>query len=531
MLPLHRSRAELDNLVITYHQSGWSIHKLHRVLKLSRNTVRAILRRHQTQREQGHDLVVPTKQRAPRATNLDNYVERMQQLLKEFPDLHGQRMFEELRGAGYKGGITQVRERLKVLRATPSRKPTMRFETSPGEQGQFDWSPFTIRLHGGGTLDVLCFSYILAFSRRQYIDFTLRRDFHTLIRRHVDAFEYFGGVPKTCLYDGERTVILRFEAGQTFFNPAFVSFITHYECRPIGCGPRRPELKGKVEQPFRYVLSSLLNGRKFHDLADLRQMARWWMQNRSDIHKHDTTGRPPMELFLEQEQDALLPLPRNPYDTAEVGFRVCDPAGFVEWQHNFYSVEYRHIGDVLAVKSTENAILVYGPDLHLIAEHPRHPDGARTREERPEHRQDKKVRYGVEPVRQSFESLGTDAAQFLAGLTQRHPRVAGFHARRILVMRDQYHSDDIYNALTHALRYQAFDAKAVERILRARATPRTLEQMEQQRAGKALSELPKFTQRPLSNYEYFSATSIPVVERRQSEIHNDEEKQSTTRSS
>ncbi len=511
MQPVYRNRQELENLVVTYHQRGWSIHKLKRVFGLSRNTVRAILRKHQKQREQGHSAVAPPPARTPRATKLDTYIPQMKQLLDDFPDIVGQRMFEELRAKGYSGGITQVRDRLKTLRPKPKRKPTVRFETDPGKQGQFDWSPYRIKLVSGGTLDVLCFSYVLAFSRRQYIDFTLRRDFYTLIRRHVAAFETFGGVPETCLYDGEKTVILRWEARQPIFNPAFLAFITHYGCRPIGCGPRRPELKGKVEHPFKYVDSSLLNARTFHDLNDLRAKARWWMPNRSDTHKHDTTGRPPIELFVEQEQAALLPLPRLPFDTAEVGFRVCDQAGFVEWKTNLYSVAYQHIGDILTVKAAEQTVVIYGPDLRPIAEHPRAQDGSRHKSELPEHRQDKRVRYGIEPVRTAFEQLGDQAAPFLSGIAQRHPRNGGFHARRILVLRDQYHSDNIHKALVHAMRYQAFDALAIERILRARFVPRTLEQRVASRASETLKKtLPPITQRPLSAYQRFLTSASPT---------------------
>jgi transposase len=497
----YRNREELEHLVVIQYARGCSIRSLSVALKISRNTVRRILRKHKRQREQGHRALEP-KTRAPRARKLDEYVETMKKLLDEFEDITGKRMFEELRREGYDGGITQLRERLKQLRPRPKRTPHIRFETEPGKQGQFDWSPYRVPLLGGGKLAVLCFSYILAFSRRHFIDFTLRRDFFTLIRRHVAAFEYFSGVPETCLYDGEKTVILRWEATQPIFNPAFLAFITHYNCRPIACTRGKAQVKGKVERPFQYVEGNLLNARKFHDLEDLRQTARWWMVNRSDLHKHDTTGRLPLELFLEQEAAALQPLPRCPYDTGEVGYRVCGFDGFVEWQTNRYSVAYEHVGDILAVKAAEDEIIVYGPDLRPVAQHQRKPDGARASEELTEHRRDRRVRYGLEPVRDTFEALGPEAGEFLAGLSERHPRNAGFHARRILLLRERYHSDDIYRALQHARRYQAFDATAVERVLRARFRRRTLEQTAHFKASERLrKELPPVPQRALSDYQ------------------------------
>jgi len=107
-----------------------------------------------------------------------------------------------------------------------------------------DWSPYTIPFTRSGKSQVQCFSYILGFSRRQYLDFTIRHDFYSLIRRHQDAFQYFGGVPRECLYDNEKTVVLRWECGRPLFNPAFTAFITHYQCKPIACRQGRPETKG-----------------------------------------------------------------------------------------------------------------------------------------------------------------------------------------------------------------------------------------------------------------------------------------------
>ena len=238
-----------------------------------------------------------------------------------------------------------------------------------------DWSPYTIPFTRTGKAEVLCFSYILGFSRRQYIDFTTNRKFFTLIRRHQDAFDHFEGVPKQCLYDGEKTVLLRWEAGRPVYNPAFIAFITHYHCKPIGV--RRPETKGKVEAPFQYVEKNLLNARTFQDLDDLRATARWWLRERSDKHPHDTTHRPPLELFMEQERGALQPLPLHDYDSSEVALRVCSIDGFLDFETNRYSVPYEYVADILTLKATEQEVFIYSPEIELVAQHERLPSGGR----------------------------------------------------------------------------------------------------------------------------------------------------------
>jgi len=494
-----KNREELEHLIITKHSQGRSIRFLARHFKIGRNTVRRVLRRNKSGRDLGHDILKPKT--IPRKSKLDPYLPQIESLLEQFPKITSVRVYEELKKAGFDGGKTILFDRLRKLRPQPKRELVIRFETDPGQQGQMDWSPYTIPFVREGKTKVLCFSYILGFSRKQYIDFTLDRKFFTLIRRHQDAFEHFGGVPRHCLYDGEKTILLRWEAGRPVYNPAFISFITHYWCQPIGCRPGRAQTKGKVEAPFNYVEKNLLNGRLFQDLEDLRKTAQWWLREKSDQHKHDTTGRPPIELFLEQEKEALLPLPKHPYDTGEVALRVCRTDGFLEHETNLYSAPPEYVVDILSLKATETEILIYSPELELVARHERLPSGARKTSEKPEHRVSSKIRYGLEPVKDAFMQLGESAEYFLKGLKENHPRNCGHHARLILNMKQRYHTEAINRALEHATRYHAFDAKAIERILKANAKPRTLESIRNENAAGILKKnLPEIKQRSLDEY-------------------------------
>jgi len=493
-----RDSSELEQILITMHNEGRSIRELQRQFQMGRNRVRRILRAHDTRRNKGHDVL---KKPQKRAIKLDAFEPEIKRLLDKYPRITGVRIFEELKDQGYAGGMSILKEKVADMRVLPQREPVIRFETAPGVQGQMDWSPYTINFRRTGKGQVQCFSYILCFSRRHYIDFTVRHDFYSLIRRHQDAFQYFGGVPRECLYDNEKTIVLRRECGRPVFNPAFTSFITHYNCKPIACRPGVPQTKGKIESPFKYVDLNLLGGRDFDDMEDLRAMRLWWLREKSDLHKHDTTNRPPIELFIEQEQSALQPLPLHPYDTSEVYLKVCNAEGLINLETNHYSVPFGNMADILSIKATEHEILIYNPELDLIASHERQPAGAGRRIENPEHFKTKKTRYGLEPVREAFMSLGEMAGEFLNGLTEKYPKNCGFHARYILRMKEHYESGDIHRAIEHALQYQAFEGKAIERILRARAVPRTLESIRNEKARQELQKaLPKITQRPLEQY-------------------------------
>ena len=62
-----------------------------------------------------------------------------------------------------------------------------------------DWSTYDIDFTGEGRRRVNLFSYLLGYSRRQYLHFTERQDFENTIAQHIRAFEHLQGLAATCL--------------------------------------------------------------------------------------------------------------------------------------------------------------------------------------------------------------------------------------------------------------------------------------------------------------------------------------------
>ena len=154
-------REELEHTLILMHHEGRSIRELSREFHLGRNTIRRILRAHAQRRDMGHDVLT---KKLRWVSKLDGFELEIKKLLDKYPKITGVRIYEELKEAGYSGGISILRERLKKLRF-PDREPGIRFETDPGQQGQMDWSSYTIPFTCSGKSQVQCFFYILGFSR------------------------------------------------------------------------------------------------------------------------------------------------------------------------------------------------------------------------------------------------------------------------------------------------------------------------------------------------------------------------------
>jgi transposase len=157
--PLYvRNREELEHLIVTMHTEGWSLRALSRHFQMGRNTLRRILRKNTSDRNEGHDILRSKRRPTPPPSKLDPFLLTMKALLEKYPNITGERLYEELKIQGYGGGISILRDHLRKIRPKPKRDPVIRFETDAGDQGQMDWSPYTIPFTRTGKAEVLCFS-------------------------------------------------------------------------------------------------------------------------------------------------------------------------------------------------------------------------------------------------------------------------------------------------------------------------------------------------------------------------------------
>ena len=185
-----------------------------------------------------------------------------------------------------------------------------------------DYSPYDIAFTAEGRRRVHAFSYMLAYSRRQYVRFVEAQDFATTIREHVRAFEYLGGLAATCLYDNMKVVVTGYDGDQPIYNTRFLAFATHYGFQPWACRPHRPQTKGKVERPFSICRTKPAQRPHLHFAGaperDHGTLA--GRDRRCALPSGDqSAGR---STCIEEEKPHLLRLPAQPYDTAQVLYRT-----------------------------------------------------------------------------------------------------------------------------------------------------------------------------------------------------------------
>jgi ParB/RepB/Spo0J family partition protein len=227
------------------------------------------------------------------------------------------------------------------------------------------------------------------------------------------------------------------------------------------------------------------------------------------------------KLVEEVRQDLRLGLvsartaPACDFQTDPVVYRTVDAEGFVAWRGNRYALPYCHIGRLLPVRLSETALIVYGPDLQEIARHPlfaRSCTGQQSVLPGQHPQVDRQLQQAQ--LQERFAALGPAALRFYEGLLK-HQRYGRSQAHRVLALLAIYAAKDVVAALERAVRYGAFAADAVERILARSAQPRTaLEkwaERQQEHLQDLLGEQP-LSPRPAADYRTFFTEDLPHVE-------------------
>lgn len=275
------------------------------------------------------------------------------------------KIFEEIQKFGYAGHMSILKAYVSPFRPPKGIPAVQRYETDYGFQAQMDWGVCDYIDEKNRPHHVACFAMVLGASRMRYIEFAKRCDLASLERCMINAFKYFGGVPKTVLTDNMKTVVVGRECGKTIWNEHFMAFAADLGFVPKVCKVRRPETKGKVERLVRYVKDNFIPGCVFSSINDLNAQARAWC-DRVNKKEHGTTGKIPAEELVHEGLKALPP--QEIIDNYRWEDRYVQRDGRVSYDGVLYGVPWHYSGCHVKVRKYGNKIEIYY-EFALIASH------------------------------------------------------------------------------------------------------------------------------------------------------------------
>lgn len=207
-------RSRTVNKIHELATQGKSIQDIAIELGIARNTVRKYLRH--------PELAAMPHPRPNRRSKLDPFKEQVKKWISEDHCYNCEAMLPRLLEMGYKGSLSVLKAFVHPLRPPAGgHYPVVRYETKPAEQVQFDWGEFKYEQEGTPR-KLYGFTAILSYSRMRFVTFVKRCDTATMIRCLMEAFEYFGGLPKAALTDRMKSVLLlEMENKTPRWNPLF----------------------------------------------------------------------------------------------------------------------------------------------------------------------------------------------------------------------------------------------------------------------------------------------------------------------
>ena len=336
---------------------GKGIKAIARDLKLSRNTVRKVLRSDTTSFEYER-AVQPQPKLGPWRDQLDALLLGNEgKAARERLTLI--RIFETLRGLGYDGSYDAVRRYAKVWRrergaTTAQAYVPLRF--APGEAYQFDWSHEIVLLNGV-TVTVKVAHVRLCHSRMLFVRAYPRETQEMVFDAHDRAFAFFKGTCTRGIYDNMKTAVETIFVGkERLYNRRFQQMCGHYLVEPAACTPASGWEKGQVENQVGLVRERFFTPRlRFKTYEELNA----WLLDQciayAKAHPHPEERERTVWQAFEAERPSLVP-----YAGRFDGFHAV-PASvsktcLVRFDNNKYSVAASAIGRPVEIRAYADRI-------------------------------------------------------------------------------------------------------------------------------------------------------------------------------
>ena len=327
---------ESQQAIMSLYQRGVQIRQISQILKISRNTVRRVIRGKGPEtplRESPFEEIFPLIQEAFK-TSKGNVV-RVQEILQ---DQYG-------RSVPY-STLTRIVRRLD-LREDNKTHRSGTYEFGPGQEMQHDTSPHLVLL-GGKKVKAQCAGLVLAYSRKLFIQYYPA---FTRFEARVfldAAFQFMGGTCPRCIIDNSSVIVAHGSGPDADMAPEMERFGHVFGVTFIPHAVDDADRKAKIERNFSYVERNFLVGRTFTDWHDLNEQAKRWCTEMANQKLKRSLGMSPEAAYL-MEKPHLHPLPPYIPPVYLTLYRTVDVAGYVPVDTNRYSVPERLMGKEVEV--------------------------------------------------------------------------------------------------------------------------------------------------------------------------------------
>lgn len=441
--------------VLELKRLGHGIKSIARALKISRNTVRKVLK-------QGVKIPPKIERKELLSGQEDNI-----RALAENCKGNLSRVHEELRESGIDVSYATLTLFCRAKNICGKAKQrTGRYHFEPGEEMQHDTSPHKAVI-GGKKRTVQSASLVLCHSRMIFFQAYERFNRFTVRIFLTDAIKYMGGCAHRCMLDNSTVIVARGTGKNAVIAPEMEGFANQFSFVFTAHALGDKNRSARVERPMHYIENNFFAGRTFTDMRDLNRQAVLWCDRVNAKFKRTIRARP-IDLF-QAEKQCLKPLPVYVPEPCRIHHRIVDVEGYITLHTNRYSAPDDLINLKVEVRETKDHVqIMKGP--RIAAAHDRAESGTGRRMTLPEHRHSgKRWKKKKEPAPPSFEEITLRKASKELGLLvdllkTKHPRAAG-RIRKLHGMYLEYPTQPLSEAVKVAVKHGLFDLSRIERMI------------------------------------------------------------------
>src|SRR5579872_7231337 len=278
------------------------------------------------------------------------------------------RIFERLRDEhGFTGGITIVKDYVALCRHR-SQEMFVPLAHPPGH-AQVDFGE-AVGIIGGVEGKIHFLAFDLPHSDACFVVAYPAETTEAFCDGHVRAFAFFGGVPKSILYDNTKIAVARILGdGERQRTRVFSELQSHYLFEDRFGRPGKGNDKGKVEGLVGYARRNFLvpvpRCASWEELnAKLRDECTRRRARKLRGHQQTIGER------FEKDKEMLLPLPAAPYEACEKRTTRVTSLSLVRYRTNDYSVPVAYGHREVLVKGFVQEVVICAAN-EVIARHPR----------------------------------------------------------------------------------------------------------------------------------------------------------------
>ena len=347
-------------------------------------------------------------------------------------------------------------------------KSTIHMKTEAGQEAQVDFGYIgKMKDSSGDNRKLYVFVMTLSHSRYRYVEFAFSQDQVSWAQLHINAFNFFRGVPNIVVLDNLKAGVIKPDIYDPTLNETYSELSRFYGFTIDPAKVYKPEHKGKVERSIRIVREQLVAGKLYQNITEANAEALRWCKDEISHRICSTTGSKPIDLFLSEEKEHLIPIPSGIFDMPIWTTCTVQKDHHFVAKGNFYSVPTKYIGEEISVRIGLKTVIAHYKN-QAIKTHPRdHNKGKWVTDEKD---YPKSALYYLEnnpeQCLQSARSIGNATYQITTKLLVSGGRIALRKVQAILRLSETYGNHRLEAACLRAITYDNYAYAAISNILK-----------------------------------------------------------------